>query len=166
MRQLNRLFRFIWRHKWNRLDMGWNWSTWMKWKLMDEVLLQYEVVITIMIEKRWPYGWPKNGPPHGCNFMTCMILPLQYNWQLLQVWACSRFPSLPMFLPFTFPPLPQTLTPPLLSWCKKRTNIGRVVAKPINYIYIMDGWGVLPLPFIPRRTKGVYYQGTNQICVW
>jgi hypothetical protein len=32
--------------------MGWNWSTWMKWKLMDEVLLQYEVVITIMIEKR------------------------------------------------------------------------------------------------------------------
>jgi hypothetical protein len=32
--------------------MGWNWSTWMKWKLMDELLLQYEVVITIMIEKR------------------------------------------------------------------------------------------------------------------
>jgi hypothetical protein len=36
--------------------MGWNWSTWMKWKLMDELFLQYEVVITIMIEKRWPYG--------------------------------------------------------------------------------------------------------------
>jgi hypothetical protein len=32
--------------------MGWNWSKWMKWKLMDELLLQYEVVITIMIEKR------------------------------------------------------------------------------------------------------------------
>jgi hypothetical protein len=32
--------------------MGWNWSTWMKWKLVDELFLQYEVVITIMIEKR------------------------------------------------------------------------------------------------------------------
>jgi hypothetical protein len=32
--------------------MGWNWSTWMKWKLMDELLLQYEAVITRMIEKR------------------------------------------------------------------------------------------------------------------